>query len=223
MKSERSKNYEHLLAHVLVEARGYLPPSAARARLEDWQRTGEPDPLLHRAIRNRHRHNAASAYDLARDLVRADSAGPTSRGVHLVTTELPHYCREPLRTIRGPDDAASMLQELIGHKDREHFVTLHLNVRNQVTAVETVSIGTLVATLVHPREVYKGAILNNAASIIAGHNHPSGNCSPSREDFGSYERLTDAGRLLGIELLDFLVVSRSDFRSLEPVRTALRD
>ncbi len=214
MKDTRPSKYEHLLAHALVEAGGYLQPAAARERIADWQRGGEPDPLLRRAIENRHRHRTKSAYELAKNIVRTEATATPRSRVSLVTTELSDYVREPISTVRGPADAAGMLQDLIGHKDREHFVTLHLDVRNQVTAVETVSVGTLAASLVHPREVYKAAILNNAASIIAGHNHPSGNCDPSREDYAIYQRLSAAGRVIGVDLLDFLVVSRERFYSV---------
>ena len=100
--------------------------------------------------------------------------------------------------------------DLIGDKDREHFVALHLNARNRVVAAETISIGSLVASIVHPREVFKAAILNNSAGIICGHNHPSGELEPSPEDRDINTRLRAAGRLLGIDVLDFLIVERQN-------------
>lgn len=100
-------------------------------------------------------------------------------------------------------------------KDREHFVILHLDSRNRVTGHETVSIGSLNASIVHPREVFKGAILVSAASIICLHNHPSGDLTPSREDITMTNRLKEAGDLLGIEVLDHLIVSHEGFISFK--------
>lgn len=88
------------------------------------------------------------------------------------------------RMIRSPQDAADLFRQFLGdcEADREQFVVLCLNTKNQPTTIETVSVGTLNASLVHPRETFKTAILSNAAAIIACHNHPSGNPEPSPED-----------------------------------------
>ncbi|EFM09539.1 DNA repair protein RadC [Paenibacillus curdlanolyticus YK9] len=112
----------------------------------------------------------------------------------------------PNRVIRSPKDAANLFRQFIGDLDREQFCILCLNTKNEPTALHTVSIGTLNASLVHPRETFKLAILANAASIIACHNHPSGQPDPSSEDIAITERLRDSGTLLGIELLDHLVL-----------------
>ena len=90
--------------------------------------------------------------------------------------------------------------------DREHFVIILLNQKNHVIGVSTISIGSLTASIVHPREVYKSAILSNAASIICGHNHPSTDCQPSREDRSITTRLVEAGKLLGISVLDHVII-----------------
>ncbi len=115
--------------------------------------------------------------------------------------------------INSARDAMAQLQELRTAK-KEHFVVLYLNARNQLIHKETISIGTLNASLVHPREVFKPAIECLAASIIVAHNHPSGGCEPSEADVMLTGRLSDAGKLLGIELRDHLVVTGSDFRSI---------
>lgn len=94
----------------------------------------------------------------------------------------------------------------IASADREHFVVLALSARMRVVARETVSIGTLTASLVHPREVFKSAIMSNAAAIVVAHNHPSGDPEPSREDGEVTSRLRRAGEILGIQLLDHIVV-----------------
>ncbi|MGU3471884.1 JAB domain-containing protein [Paenibacillus sp. D51F] len=112
----------------------------------------------------------------------------------------------PNRVIRSPQDAADLFRQFIGDCDRESFCILCLNTKNEPTAIHQVSCGSLNASIVHPRETYKLAILANSASIIACHNHPSGQPDPSPEDVELTERLRDSGCLLGIELLDHVIL-----------------
>lgn len=121
----------------------------------------------------------------------------------------------PNRIIRTPKDAADLFRQFIGDCDRESFCILCLNTKNEPTALHMVSTGTLNASLVHPRETYKLAILANSASIIAAHNHPSGEPTPSLEDAELTERLRDSGTLLGIELIDHLVIGDGSFVSMK--------
>jgi DNA repair protein RadC len=116
--------------------------------------------------------------------------------------QIPSY--EP--RIRSSADASRMLATYLADVDREHFVVLMLDQKNQVIGLHTVSMGSLTASIVHPREVYKAAILANAAAIICGHNHPSGDTQPSREDRAITLRLVDAGKLLGINVLDHIII-----------------
>lgn len=109
--------------------------------------------------------------------------------------------------VYGPKDAAGLVGELLEHADREHFVVLHLNGRHHVVSTEVVSVGTLTQVSVHPREVFKGALLANAKSIICAHNHPSGDLTPSRADRQTFDSLKAAGELLGVSMLDFLIVA----------------
>ena len=127
--------------------------------------------------------------------------------VRLVHTELIDVVRETATPLRKADEAAALLRGLIGGRDRECFAVLHLDACNRVITGEIVSVGHLTAALVHPREVYKAAILQNAAAIICGHNHPSGDLQPSAEDTAIFERLSAAGQILGVELIDFLVIT----------------
>src|SRR6266496_235558 len=108
--------------------------------------------------------------------------------------------------IRSAVDASTLLHTYLADVDREHFVIILLNQKNRVIGVSTVSIGSLTASIVHPREVYKSAILSNAASIICGHNHPSTDCQPSREDRAITTRLVEGGKLLGISILDHVII-----------------
>lgn len=119
-----------------------------------------------------------------------------------------------LPTINSAKDALAQLQELRTAK-KEHFVVLYLNARNQLIHKETISIGTLNASLVHPREVFKPAIDNLAASIIVAHNHPSGECEASEADVLLTGRLGDAGKLFGIELIDHLIITENGFVSIK--------
>ncbi|WP_083486310.1 JAB domain-containing protein [Alicyclobacillus ferrooxydans] len=120
------------------------------------------------------------------------------------------------RQIRCADDAANILFEYIGNTDREEFVVMVLSTKHYVNALNTVSIGSLDASLVHPREVFKPAILANASDIIVGHNHPSGDPTASPEDTAVTRRLVEAGRTLGIDVLDHIIVGDSGrFTSLK--------
>jgi len=111
------------------------------------------------------------------------------------------------RAIRGPDDVVAVLGRRLHKEQREHFVVLLLNARHEVTAMETISIGSLNASVVHPREVFKPAILASAASIVLVHNHPSGDPEPSDEDLSITKRLVEAGELLGIGVLDHVLIA----------------
>lgn len=118
------------------------------------------------------------------------------------------------RKIRSPHDSYELFRDFLGDVDREHFVVLCLDVKNQPTCIQTVHIGSLNSSIVHPREVLKPALLSNAASIIVAHNHPSGNSTPSPEDIDVTKRLEEACAILGISLLDHIIVCTSEFCSL---------
>ena len=97
--------------------------------------------------------------------------------------------------------------------DREKFICMHLNIKNQIISFEIVSTGSLTSSIVHPREVYKGAILSNSASVIFMHNHPSGDPEPSIDDMEITKRLEKAGEILGINVLDHIIVASGGFYS----------
>ncbi|WP_145414892.1 JAB domain-containing protein [Paenibacillus xylanexedens] len=131
-----------------------------------------------------------------------------------VVREAPSFLY-PGRKIRKPQDAADLFRQFIGECDREAFSILCLNTKNEPTAIHTVSTGTLNASLVHPRETFKLAILSNSAAIIACHNHPSGAPDPSPQDIELTERLRDSGCLLGIDLLDHIILGNENFISMK--------
>jgi DNA repair protein RadC len=111
--------------------------------------------------------------------------------------------------IRVPGEAAPLLAQYIGDTDREVFVVALLTVRHRVLGLHTVSVGCLPSSLVHPREVFKPAILAGSAALLLAHNHPSGDPEPSAEDIALTRRLTSAGQLLGIEILDHLILGEA--------------
>jgi DNA repair protein RadC len=109
--------------------------------------------------------------------------------------------------IRNPDDVARILPKL-RNEQREHFMVVLLNARHEVLAIETVSIGSLNASIVHPREVFKPAIVQSAASVVLAHNHPSGDPEPSEEDLTITKRLVQVGELLGVAVLDHVILAK---------------
>ncbi len=119
------------------------------------------------------------------------------------------------RQILSPYDAYDMIKEQLEGLDREQFIIACLNTKNEPTNISVVSVGSLNKAIVHPREVFKTAILSNAASIMAFHNHPSGETTPSQQDIQLTNRLYEAGELLGIKLLDHLIIGDNSFTSLK--------
>jgi DNA repair protein RadC len=154
------------------------------------------------------------------DLLAIRGMGPARAAQLLAAAELgrrlwPDGDAVPL--IRGPENIYELMRD-IRRAGREHFVGFYLNSRNQVLRREIVSIGSLNASLVHPREVFVPAIALSAASLILAHNHPSGDPTPSEEDLAITRRIQESGRLLGIELLDHVIVARDSYTSFKERR-----
>jgi len=116
--------------------------------------------------------------------------------------------------LNSPSDAYYFLKK-IGSEDRERFLSIFLDVKNAVIGLEEVSVGTLSCSLIHPREVFKAAILSNPVGIILAHNHPSGDPEPSKEDIEITKRLVKASKIMGIEILDHIIIGHDDYRSLK--------
>lgn len=117
--------------------------------------------------------------------------------------------------IHSPLDVAALLMEEMRYLDREHFRALSLNTKNQVLSLDNISIGSLNSSIVHPREVFKRAITNSAAAVILVHNHPSGDPAPSREDIEVTKRLVQAGKILGIAVLDHIIIGDGRYLSFK--------
>ena len=119
-----------------------------------------------------------------------------------------------LPVINNAKDAVAQLSDMRDLK-KEHFMALYLNAKNQLVHKETISMGTLNANLVHPREVFEPALKYSAAQIIAAHNHPSGDPKPSEDDLEVTKRLTEAGKMMGIEIMDHVIVSKNSHFSFK--------
>ena len=117
--------------------------------------------------------------------------------------------------IRSPEDGAKYCMEEMRFLTQEHFVCLYLNTKNQVLHKRTIFIGSLNASIVHPREIFKEAFRRSAASIICLHNHPSGDPAPSKEDIEVTKRLVECGKIIGIDLLDHLIIGEHKYVSLK--------
>lgn len=196
-----------------------LPPRERLAqlgasRLEDWELVA----LLLGTTRS----------ELPRELVEQDLSsltleslqtvpgmGPARASVVVAALELGRRLRRPSGPLVGtPDEAYRLLYDMAELK-KEHFRALYLDSRRRLVAVETISIGTLTASLVHPREVYQPAIARNVYAVLVAHNHPSGDPEPSAEDLALTRRLRQAGDILGLELTDHLIVGRDCYVSLK--------
>ncbi len=121
----------------------------------------------------------------------------------------------PIDTIHGPEDVVNYLMPRYVDETREHFVLVLMNTKNHIIATPVVSIGSLSASVVHPREVFKEAILYSAACMILVHNHPSGDPTPSREDKAITERLVKCGKILDIPVLDHIILGRFRYLSFK--------
>lgn len=118
-------------------------------------------------------------------------------------------------TIRTPEDAASAVMEDMRYLKKEHFRILLLNVKNHLLAIENISVGSLSASVVHPREIFRIPIKKSAAAIILVHNHPSGDPTPSQEDVNITRRVFEAGKIIGIDVLDHVIIGNGEFTSLK--------
>ena len=122
--------------------------------------------------------------------------------------------RRAATVLRTPQTAADFIRKLLPDNSREHFVVLHLDGAHQVIGYAVVATGTANSCVVHPREVFQGAILMGAVALIISHNHPSGDETPSTEDRTLTTRLKEAAQLLGMKILDHVIVTNEGFHSL---------
>ena len=153
------------------------------------------------------------------ELQKIKGIGPDNAiGVKLFQAVSERYSREQIPekvTLDSSEAVAKFLQKSIGRQKKENFVMLSLDTRNNLVKISDISVGTLNASVVHPREVFKEAVQASAAQIIIAHNHPSGSPEPSPEDVALTRRLEEAAKIFGIELLDHIIVTQDKFSSLK--------
>ena len=155
----------------------------------------------------------------ARELSAIKGVGPAKAATILAAVELGRRLamKEAARRmiVHGPADAAHYAMPRLRFESKEHFAVLLLNTKNHVLAMPVISVGTLSASIVHPREVFQAAISHAAASMILVHNHPSGDPTPSPEDIAVTRRMAEAGKVMDIPVLDHIILGDDKFISLK--------
>lgn len=150
------------------------------------------------------------------ELMQINGIGPSNAiGVKIFQNILQIYAKEKINSkkeLNTPQMLFEFLKEKIGKEKKEHFAILFFDTRNKLI-VNNVSVGSLNASIVHPREVFNNAVLKSASYVIVAHNHPSGDPMPSEEDVATTKRLVEAGRILGITVQDHMIVTRSKYYS----------
>jgi DNA repair protein RadC len=197
MQSYQLDKLRGLLANTLCEkSDGYVMEQLFNrySTLSDLFDVTEHELLTIRGIGNAKARQIISALQLARVLNK-----PTQQ----------------LYTISSPKDAAHLMMPELAYLQREHFMLLFLNTKNRVVGKETIAIGSLDSCIVSPMQVYKAAVKRSSATIIAVHNHPSGDPTPSREDIALTERLVNAGEIMGVQLLDHLIIANEYYSMKE--------
>jgi len=155
----------------------------------------------------------------AEDLVALDGVGPAGAARLLACLEMSRRAASWRSTARPcvstPEDVVDLCAAQLRGLDREHFWSLSLNIKNRLLKMSEVSVGSLNASIVHPRELFKDAVKSSAASVVVVHNHPSGDATPSGADIQLTRRLVKAGDVLGIDVLDHVVIGDGgEFSSL---------
>lgn len=153
------------------------------------------------------------------ELVVMEGIGPVGALRLRASFELGKRCivsrkERSIKKIRSPEDVAGLMIPEMRELDREHFKAVLLNTKNGIIRIVTVAVGSLNAALVHPREIFKAAVVASAAGMILVHNHPTGNPEPSREDRDLTVRFTRCGELMGIELVDHIIIGGDQFVSM---------
>ncbi len=145
------------------------------------------------------------------DLLKIKGLGKAKASQILATVELGRRLQaDKRREILSAEDIWNLCADIRDSK-KEHFIAFYIDTQNCLIERQIISIGTLNASLVHPREVFEPAVRLSASSVILAHNHPSGNCEPSQDDVEITKRLTEAGKILGMEIADHVIVAKDKF------------
>jgi DNA repair protein RadC len=159
------------------------------------------------------------------DLIKIKGIGPAKAcellsGFELAKKALKYRAKKEAgrikqKSVTSPDNIVPLIRSQITDYKKEHFFVINFDVRNRYLDIETISVGTLNTSLVHPRETFKGAIKKHAHSVMVAHNHPSGDLNPSQEDINITKRLKESGKILGIELLDHIIITEDSYFSFK--------
>jgi DNA repair protein RadC len=152
------------------------------------------------------------------ELIKMQGIGPVKAVTLVAAIELGKRLNGTKVTkpiVRAPQDVVDLLMPRLRYEPQEHFLTVLLSTKNHVLATPTISIGSLNASIVHPREVFRTAINHAAANVILVHNHPSGDPTPSPEDISLTRKLMDVGKILEIHVLDHLIIGDNKYVSLK--------
>ncbi len=158
---------------------------------------------------------AAPREKLLEQLMQLEGIGPSKAVTIAAAIEFGR--RQNLHTgkqISKPSDLIPFVNHY-AMQEQEHFICVTLNGAHEIIKIRTVSVGTINKTMVHPREVFTGAIKDMASAVILCHNHPSGNCIPSSDDIETTHRMVEAGQCLGIHVLDHLILTTRGFFSIK--------
>ncbi|PTH34755.1 DNA repair protein RadC [Staphylococcus arlettae] len=131
--------------------------------------------------------------------------------LQMIKTDTISYLKDRISNL---EDAAEIMRSFIGNSDREHLILICMNSKNEPTHIQTLSIGSINQTVIHPREIFKTAILSNANSIILGHNHPSEDATPSKNDIHITLDLKKVGEMIQIHLLDHIIFTQNNSISI---------
>lgn len=198
-------------------ASSFAAPPPRRLKPDRFNRGSVVTGLRDRALGDRHWGSRTFRLPLFHSLdVEEVCMEQRYRALPRIRIEVVHDSTvpSPRIAIRGPADVFRLLGAEARTWDRERFLCVLVDGRHRLIGIDEVSSGTLTASLVHPREIFKAAILANTCAIILVHNHPSGDPTPSQEDREITTRLRDAARILGIPILDHIVLGHNDWRSL---------
>lgn len=192
-------------------------PTTLKSLLSDSIRE-KPGSYIIEEIFNRFPTPTELLHATVEELVSIKGIGTAKARQIIAALKLAHTLSIPSHsaaTIHKPEDVYKLLAPELSHQQREYFVCLLLNTKNAVISKEVISIGSLDASIVHPREVFRPAIKRSSSSIICVHNHPSGNPEPSREDIDVTNHLSEAGKIIGIKLLDHIIIGHNRYCSLK--------
>ena len=198
--NDRNGNYEEIIKEVEADE---ITLEQAKKEVADILNRWIDENLAPSDIKDRQ-----TMENLIESLVEKEGEKMSKKRIDIVSTRIvkEYSILYATRRIESPEGAADLMKDFLEDLDREQVMLLCLNTKGEPTHISTVSTGSLTSSIVHPREVFKTAIIANANQIMIFHNHPSGDPTPSEQDLAITKRLKEAGELIGIELLDHIII-----------------